>query len=62
MRWPTKSRPLNREYRIKIRFAILPIDLDNRITVWLERYVVVQQFDAKNDFWIDTEYKTYESY
>ena len=42
MNWETHP-PYGTE-RSRVKFAWLPVDLDNRRTVWLERYVEVSRY------------------
>lgn len=60
MRWVTKSKPLRNEERAVVRFAWLPTKLDGHITVWLERYIVIQQYDDVYSVWINLRKKEYD--
>lgn len=55
MRWKTK-KIVHGQKRVVRRFAFLPVQLDNDVTVWFERYWEEQQwFDYSNftlSYWL----------
>lgn len=43
MRWRSKIKPKNGDYRTIIKFSFLPIDIDG-VTIWLEKYIEFQMY------------------
>ena len=50
MQW---SRPRDREYRVRTKFAWLPVRCDNGVIVWLETYTVGERYVRCDpwDYW-----------
>jgi hypothetical protein len=46
MQWRTRTKPAPKggDRRRRYRFAWFPVQTDDRITVWMERYGVVEQY------------------
>lgn len=57
MRWKTKSKNRTGDTRVVARFALLPTQLNDGHTVWLESYWAVDTWCAYGDtqYW-ETEY------
>jgi len=53
MRWKGNRRPEYDEVRIVKKFALVPTRVSDGTVVWLERYLVRQQYieGTINDFW-----------
>lgn len=50
MRWNTKRKPVIGEHRYKVKFAFLPTKFTLGEILWLERYIVKEEFKVYEEY------------